>query len=65
MLSLLMKTRPWHLQKSSKFAISDIKVLSGADSLEYVATLDSVNSVMAAIVLGGGIVAKSGSGKGG
>ena len=30
--------------------IADIKVLSGAEALEYVATLDSVDSVMAAIV---------------
>ena len=36
--------------------VSDIKVLSGADSLEYVATLDNVDSVMAAIVGAAGLL---------
>ena len=36
-------------------AISDIKVLSGAPSLEYVATLENVDSVMAAIVGAAGL----------
>ena len=36
--------------------ISDIKVLSGAESLEFVATLDSVHSVMAAIVGAAGLL---------
>ncbi len=36
--------------------IADIKVLSGAEALEYVATLDSVDSVMAAIVGAAGLL---------
>jgi 1-deoxy-D-xylulose-5-phosphate reductoisomerase len=36
--------------------ISDIQVLSGAESLEFVATLDSVHSVMAAIVGAAGLL---------
>ena len=36
--------------------ISDIKVLSGAESLEYVATLQNVDSVMAAIVGAAGLL---------
>lgn len=36
--------------------ISDIKVLSGAESLEFVATLESVQSVMAAIVGAAGLL---------
>ena len=36
--------------------IADIKVLSGAESLEYVATLESVDSVMAAIVGAAGLL---------
>ncbi|MDD5320188.1 MAG: 1-deoxy-D-xylulose-5-phosphate reductoisomerase [Methylococcales bacterium] len=36
--------------------VSDIKVLSGVKSLEYVATLDNVDSVMAAIVGAAGLL---------
>jgi len=42
--------------KIKQTAISDIKVLSGAKSLEVVATLDNVDSVMAAIVGAAGLL---------
>lgn len=43
-------------EKLKNSPISDIKVLSGAASLEYVATLDNVDSVMAAIVGAAGLL---------
>jgi 1-deoxy-D-xylulose-5-phosphate reductoisomerase len=43
-------------EKLKNSPISNIKVMSGADSLEYVATLDSVDSVMAAIVGAAGLL---------
>ena len=43
-------------EKIKDTKISDIKVLSGAESLEYVATLQSVDSVMAAIVGAAGLL---------
>jgi 1-deoxy-D-xylulose-5-phosphate reductoisomerase len=42
--------------KLKQTSISDIKVLSGAKSLEVVATLDNVDSVMAAIVGAAGLL---------
>jgi 1-deoxy-D-xylulose-5-phosphate reductoisomerase len=42
--------------KLQQTSISDIKVLSGAKSLEVVATLDNVDSVMAAIVGAAGLL---------
>ncbi len=43
-------------EKIQQTSISDIKVLSGAESLEVVATLDNVDSVMAAIVGAAGLL---------
>jgi 1-deoxy-D-xylulose-5-phosphate reductoisomerase len=43
-------------EKIKNSAIADIKVLSGAKSLEHVATLDNVDSVMAAIVGAAGLL---------
>ena len=43
-------------EKIKDTEISDIKVLSGAESLEYVATLQNVDSVMAAIVGAAGLL---------
>ncbi len=43
-------------EKLQQTPISDIKVLSGAKSLEVVATLDTVDSVMAAIVGAAGLL---------
>jgi 1-deoxy-D-xylulose-5-phosphate reductoisomerase len=43
-------------EKLKQTSISDIKVLSGAKSLEVVATLDNVDSVMAAIVGAAGLL---------
>jgi 1-deoxy-D-xylulose-5-phosphate reductoisomerase len=43
-------------EKIKNSIISDIQVLSGAESLEFVATLDSVHSVMAAIVGAAGLL---------
>jgi len=43
-------------EKLQQTSISDIKVLSGAKSLEVVATLDNVDSVMAAIVGAAGLL---------
>ncbi len=43
-------------EKIKDTKISDIKVLSGAESLEYVATLQNVDSVMAAIVGAAGLL---------
>ncbi len=43
-------------EKLKQTPISDIKVLSGAKSLEVVATLDNVDSVMAAIVGAAGLL---------
>ena len=43
-------------EKLKNSPIADIKVLSGAKSLEYVATLDNVDSVMAAIVGAAGLL---------
>jgi 1-deoxy-D-xylulose-5-phosphate reductoisomerase len=43
-------------EKLKNSTVSDIKVLSGVKSLEYVATLDSVDSVMAAIVGAAGLL---------
>jgi len=43
-------------EKLKNSPVSDIKVLSGAKSLEYVATLDNVDSVMAAIVGAAGLL---------
>jgi 1-deoxy-D-xylulose-5-phosphate reductoisomerase len=43
-------------EKLKNSPISDIKVLSGPKSLEYVATLDNVDSVMAAIVGAAGLL---------
>ena len=43
-------------EKLQQTPISDIKVLSGAKSLEVVATLDNVDSVMAAIVGAAGLL---------
>lgn len=43
-------------QKISHSPISDIKVLAGAEALEKVATLDEVDSVMAAIVGAAGLL---------
>ena len=43
-------------QKIQNTPISDIKVLTGSESLEYVSTLDSVDSVMAAIVGAAGLL---------
>ena len=43
-------------EKLKNSPVSDIKVLSGADSLEYVATLKNVDSVMAAIVGAAGLL---------
>ena len=42
--------------KLQQTSISDIKVLSGTKSLEVVATLDNVDSVMAAIVGAAGLL---------
>jgi len=44
------------LNKLQQTSISDIKVLSGTKSLEVVATLDNVDSVMAAIVGAAGLL---------
>jgi 1-deoxy-D-xylulose-5-phosphate reductoisomerase len=44
------------VEKLQQTSISDIKVLSGAKSLEVVATLDNVDSVMAAIVGAAGLL---------
>ena len=43
-------------QKISNSNIADIKVLAGAEALETVATLDEVDSVMAAIVGAAGLL---------
>ncbi|MGZ8919086.1 MAG: 1-deoxy-D-xylulose-5-phosphate reductoisomerase, partial [Methylobacter sp.] len=43
-------------EKIKSSIVSDIKVLSGAKALEQVATLDSVDSVMAAIVGAAGLL---------
>jgi 1-deoxy-D-xylulose-5-phosphate reductoisomerase len=43
-------------EKIKNSSIADIKVLSGAKSLEHVATLDNVDSVMAAIVGAAGLL---------
>ena len=43
-------------EKIKGSVIADIKVLSGAQSLEFVSTLDSVDSVMAAIVGAAGLL---------
>ncbi|ESS71413.1 1-deoxy-D-xylulose 5-phosphate reductoisomerase Dxr [Methyloglobulus morosus KoM1] len=43
-------------QKISHSQVSDIKVLTGAEALEIVATLDEVDSVMAAIVGAAGLL---------
>jgi 1-deoxy-D-xylulose-5-phosphate reductoisomerase len=43
-------------EKLKNSPVSDIKVLSGAASLEFVATLDNVDSVMAAIVGAAGLL---------
>ena len=43
-------------EKLKNSPIADIKVLSGAQSLEFVATLDNVDSVMAAIVGAAGLL---------
>lgn len=43
-------------EKLKDSTVSDIKVLSGAKALEHVATLDSVDSVMAAIVGAAGLL---------
>ena len=43
-------------EKIKNSIISDIQVLSGAESLEFVATLDNVHSVMAAIVGAAGLL---------
>jgi len=43
-------------EKLKSSSISDIKVLSGAKALEHVATLDNVDSVMAAIVGAAGLL---------
>ena len=43
-------------EKLKDSSIADIKVLSGPKSLEYVATLDNVDSVMAAIVGAAGLL---------
>ncbi|MBL6986618.1 MAG: 1-deoxy-D-xylulose-5-phosphate reductoisomerase [Methylobacter sp.] len=43
-------------QKLKNTSIADIKVLSGAKALEHVATLDNVDSVMAAIVGAAGLL---------
>jgi len=43
-------------EKLKNSIVSDIKVLSGVKSLEYVATLDNVESVMAAIVGAAGLL---------
>ncbi len=43
-------------EKLKNTSIADIKVLSGAKALEYVATLDNVDSVMAAIVGAAGLL---------
>ncbi|MFZ2168489.1 MAG: 1-deoxy-D-xylulose-5-phosphate reductoisomerase [Methylococcaceae bacterium] len=43
-------------EKLNNSIVSDIKVLSGVKSLEYVATLDNVESVMAAIVGAAGLL---------
>ncbi len=43
-------------QKICNTAVSDIQVMAGAEALEFVATLDSVDSVMAAIVGAAGLL---------
>ena len=51
--------------KLQQTSISDIKVLSGAKSLEVVATLDNVDSVMAAIVGAAGLLSSLAAAKAG
>ncbi len=43
-------------EKISNTEVSDIQVMAGAEALEFVATLDSVDSVMAAIVGAAGLL---------
>ncbi len=43
-------------EKVSNTEVSDIQVMAGAEALEFVATLDSVDSVMAAIVGAAGLL---------
>jgi 1-deoxy-D-xylulose-5-phosphate reductoisomerase len=43
-------------QKIAASAVADIKVLAGAEALEWVATLDNVDAVMAAIVGAAGLL---------
>jgi len=52
-------------QKIKDSIISDIKVLSGASSLEVVSTLDNVDSVMAAIVGAAGLLSSLAAAKAG
>ncbi|MFK5950667.1 MAG: 1-deoxy-D-xylulose-5-phosphate reductoisomerase [Methylococcales bacterium] len=52
-------------QKIKNSAISGIKVLSGAQSLEVVSTLDNVDSVMAAIVGAAGLLSSLAAAKAG
>jgi len=52
-------------QKIKGSAVSDIKVMSGAKSLEIVSTLDNVDSVMAAIVGAAGLLSSLAAAKAG
>jgi len=52
-------------QKIKDSVVSDIKVLSGASSLEVVSTLDNVDSVMAAIVGAAGLLSSLAAAKAG
>jgi len=52
-------------QKIKDSAVSDIKIMSGAKSLEVVSTLDSVDSVMAAIVGAAGLLSSLAAAKAG
>ncbi len=52
-------------QKIKNSAVSSIKVLSGAQSLEVVSTLDNVDSVMAAIVGAAGLLSSLAAAKAG
>ncbi len=52
-------------QKIKNSAVSGIKVLSGAQSLEFVSTLDNVDSVMAAIVGAAGLLSSLAAAKAG
>ncbi len=52
-------------EKLKNTSIADIKVLSGAKALEHVATLDNVDSVMAAIVGAAGLLSSLAAAKAG